>query len=92
MRQFYTVTPSFIIKISELARGQNDKFCLELFANIVALNDQILDGSDVDELEKRQMLQKTFPIKPVEEVENNTPDHLRHLKDALDGAIQNEEG
>lgn len=89
MRQFFTVTPSFIIKMAELVRGQDKAYCMNLFEKISQSTEEILDGSSIDNLDESK-LDKVFPIKSIIDNED-IPDHLKHLRNALEGAIENED-
>lgn len=80
-KQVFSVTPSFLLKLMKQCSSLEDNAQIfEMFEKISNSSAQILTGEDLDQLEQ--------------EAEDglNYPEHLEDLKNALEGAVdENEE-
>ena len=75
MRNSFTVTPSFLLKLMKhCSKLEKDIDVINTFERLAEANSPILTGNNVDELESEEV-----------------PEHLQDLQHALEGAVEVDE-
>lgn len=78
MKNFISVTPSFLVKLAQEARGKSVKECLELCEKVAKLNDSILDANSFGKITEEEDIK----------IPNDLPEDIEEIATGIIGALE----